>query len=259
MSAAKALIQGFVSRRLDQAFLDDRDDAKPLRLKRYGETFVSEFDKSLYGYCEEGTFIVANTTTPGTGFTWANSGNGVQSFLDTAPQGYILNNEAAGGKSLCLAHIKLITTTAPTAATGGKFAIFMDTGPRTLTTDSMTALTVSNPNGNFSAPLAIPTVKIQNSATPSVMSAIVTSKKVAQGWLCGTIPIVGDEYTISFGRGDIGGHPGLTAVETVCRKVVNNSPPCIIPPAYCVALYFWFPALTTASIVPEVEIAMWAR
>lgn len=256
--AAKALIQGFVARLLPQAFTDDRDDAKPVRLKRYGEVSVSEFDRSLYGYAEEGAFMVASTTTPGTGFTWANSGNGVQSFLDTAPQLYIFNQEPAGGKSIYLSHVKLIVTTSVTAATGGKFAFFMDSAARAFSTNNMTQLNVHSPNGNTAIPIAV-TCTVQNSATPSVAAAIVNSRRIAQGWLCGTIPLIGDEYVMAFGRGDIAGHPGLTAVETVCRKLVTNHPPCIIPPQSSLMGHFWFPALTTASIVPEVEIAMWAR
>ncbi len=259
MGAAKVLMQGFVHKILPQAFTDDRDDGKPVRLKRYGEVNTSEFDVSQYGYCEEGTYIVATTTTVGTGFTWASSGNGVQSFLDTAPQGYIFNNESAGGKSLYIDYIKIIVTTGVTAATGAKFAIFMDTAARALTTDNMSVLSQAQPNGNLASPIITPTIKIQNSATPSVAAAIVTSRKVAQGWMAGTIPLVGDEYIMCFGRGDIAGHPGLTNVETVCRKLVSNHPPCIVPPQASLALHFWFPALTTASIVPEVLIGMWTR
>ncbi len=255
---AKAQLQGFVSRLLPTAFTDDRDVAKTIRLKKYGEVNVSEFDRSQYGYCEEGSYMVATTTTPGTGFAWSISGNGCQSFVDTAPQLYIFNPEPAGGKSLYLSHVKLIVTTGVTAATGGKFAFFMDTTARSFSTDSGTQLNVVSPNGNTAAPVAV-VCKVQNSTTPSVASAIVSSRRIAQGWLCGTIPLVGDEYIMAFGRGDIAGHPGLTAVETTCRKLVTNHPPCIIPPQSSLAGHFWFPALTTAAIVPEVEIAMWAR
>ncbi len=255
----KALLQGFVGRILPQALPDLRNSPSGVRLKRFGEINISEFDRSLYGYAEEGSYIYSCTPTPGTGFTWASSGNGVQSFLDTAPQGYIFNREPSGGKSLYLSYIKLIVTTAVTAATGGKFALLMDADPRALTTDSMTTLAISSPNGNLSSPLVIPTIKMQNSATPTVASAITTSTRCAQGWLCGTIPLIGDEYILSFGRGDIAGHPGLTAVETVCRKLVSNHPPVIVPPQCSLAFHAWFPALTTASIVPEIEVAMWAR
>ncbi len=259
MSAAKALLQGFVARLLPMPFMDDRDDAKPARLGRYGEQKFSEFDKSLYGYAEEGTLMVATTTTPGTGFTWSNTGNGTQSFLDTAPQLYIFNQEPAGGKSIYLSHVKLICTTTPTAATGGKYAFFMDSAARSFSTDSGTALSVVCPNANASVPVAM-TCKLQNSATPSVAAAIVNSRRIAQGWLVGAIPLIGDEYIMSFGRGDIAGHPGtINGAAVIPRKLVSNNPPVIIPPQSSLMGHFWFPALTTASIVPECEIVMWAR
>jgi len=256
---AKAQIQGFISRLLPAPYVDDRDVAKTLRLKKYGEVNVSEFDRSQYGYCEEGSLLVATNPTVGTGFTWSITGNGCQSFVDTAPQLYIFNPEPAGGKSLYLSHVKLIVTTAVTAATGAKFAYFMDTAARSFATDSGQQMSVVNPNGNASATSVAITCKMQNSATPSICSAIVSPRRIAQGWLAGTIPLIGDAYTMVFGRGDVAGHPGLTAVETTCRHLVTNHPPCIIPPQSSLTGHFWFPALTTAAIQPEAEIVMWAR
>lgn len=262
MGAAKVLLQGFVNRFLPQGFLDDRDDAKPVRLKRYGELNVSEFDNSLYGYCEEGSLFVAATATPGTGLTWPNSGNGVQSFLDTAPQIYIFNNEPAGtGKSIYMGWIRTIVTSAMTATTSAQFACILDNAARALTTDNTVVLVPNSPNGNLGAgTFSNVIIKAQNTATPSVAAASsAANRRVARGWFSTILPIVGDEFTAVFGRGNVGGHAGLTATAVTVRKVVDNCAPVIIPPQGSLAVHIWFPAGTTASIVPELEIVGWLR
>jgi len=259
MSAAKALIQGFVARLLPQAFIDDRDDAKPVRLKRYGEVNVSEFDPNLHGYCEEGAFLVATNPTIGTGLTWGFAA-AWQTPSDTAPLVVITNDDiATTGKSLQLAWIKLITTAATTATTSVQFAGVLDLYPRAITTDNMLALTPSNPNSAISLPIPV-TIKVQNSATASVIAAKSSAaRKVCRGVL-GGFPVAGDEMIILFGRGNQAGHPGLIAAEAAApRKSVSNCPPVIIAPGQNFTLNVWFPAITTSAIQPEVEIAMWAR
>jgi hypothetical protein len=258
MTAAKALIQGFTHRLLPQAFIDDRDDAKPVRLKRYGEVNVSEFDNNLYGYAEEGSFFVATNPTVGTGLTWGFAA-AWQSALDTSPLVFISNDEIAGGKSLYLAWIKLITTAATTTTTTVQFAGVVDTIPRAITTDNMLAIVPVNPNSAASATASC-TVKVQNSATASAIAAKSgASRRVCRGVL-GGFPVIGDEMVISFGRGNQHGHPGLTAAEAAApRKSVSSCPPVVLAPGQNFTLNVWFPAITLSAINPEVEIAFWAR
>lgn len=258
MSAAKALIQGFVGRLLPQMFIDDRDDAKPVRLKRYGEVNVSEFDASLYGYCEEGSFIVATSPTPGTGLTWGFAA-AWQTYLDTAPLIYIQNDEPAGGKSLYMGWIKLITTQATTATTSVQFAGVLDTVTRAIGTNNTLALTPVNPNSGTGLVVS-PTIRVQNSATASAITArSLAARTVCRGVL-GGFPVIGDEMIMLFGRGNQYGHPGLTAAEAAAiRKSVSNCPPVVIAPGQSFCVNVFFPAITTTAINPEVEIAMWAR
>ncbi len=258
--SAKALFQGMIGRRLPQAFTDDRDDDQPVRLKGYGELAVSEFDQSLNGYAEEGSFLVGTSPTPGTGLTWGFAA-AWQSAADTAPHIYIQNDENAGGKSLYLAWIRLIVTQAPTASTSVQFAGVLDTVTRAITTDNTTSITMVNPNGGVSSPVASCTVKVQNSATASVIAAkSMSARKVSRGVL-GGFNALGDEMVMLYGRGNQHGHSGLTAVEVVGapRKSVSNCAPVIIAPGQSYCVNVWFPAITTTAINPEVEIAMWAR
>ncbi len=258
MSAPRALIQGFVGRLLPQLFTDDRDDGKPVRLKRYGEVNVSEFDTSLNGYAEEGSFLVATSPTPGTGLTWGFAA-AWQSYLDTQPAIYIQNDEQPGGKSLYLGWVKLITTAATTATTSVQFAGVLDTVARSITTNNTLAIVPVNPNSDTAVNVAC-TIRVQNSATASAIAArSLAARTVCRGVL-GGFPVAGDEMTVLFGRGNMHGHAGLTAAQAVAvRKSVSNCPPVIIAPGQSFTMGVYFPAITTSAINPEVEIAMWAR
>jgi len=258
MSAAKALIQGFVSRLLPGAFIDDRDDAKPVRMKRYGEINISEADGSLYGYSDEGSVLVATNATIGTGLT------GVTAqivFNDTGPALYIYNSENAANpnaKSLYLGYLKMIATAAATTSTSQHYAGVLDTVYRTITTDNYATIVPVNPNG-ATAVGATPIVKFQNNATVSLIAASSVAKRIVCRGTLGGLNIVGDEMIISFGRGDISPHPGLTAVQAAgVSKRVSNAPPVIIGPGQTFTLHLWGLA-QAAAYSPEIELVMWAR
>jgi len=254
MSAAKALIQGFVSRILPSPFIDDRDDAKPVRLKRYGEVSISEADCNLYGYCEEGSLMVATNPTIGTGLT------GVTAqivFNDTGPALYVYNNDPV--KSLCIGYLKMIATAAATSTTSQHYAAIVDPARGTLiTTDNFTTITPVCPNGGASIPFT-PVVKFQNSATVSVIAASSASKRVIARGVLGGLNIVGDELIIVFGRGDMATHPGLTAAQAAApSKRVANAPPAIVAPGATFMVHLWGLA-QAAAYSPEIELVMWAR
>ncbi len=256
MSAAKALMQGFVSRLLPTPFTDDRDDAKPIRLGRYGEQKISETDCNLYGYCEEGSLMVATSPTVGTGLV------GVTAqivYNATGPSVYIYNAEAAGGKSIYMGSIRQIASAAATSSPVHYYAAILDPTFRAITTDNFAAAIVPiNPNGNCPVPCT-PIIKLQSSATVSVIGAASgAARYVARGQL-GALNIIGDEFIVNFGRGDHIGHPGLTAAQAVANsKRVSNAPPVIIPPGATFTFHQWALA-QAASASPEYEITMWAR
>jgi len=258
MSAAKALIQGFVSRLLPGAFIDDRDDAKPVRMKRYGEVSVSEFDTNLYGYCEEGSMTVSTTPTPGTGFTWPQA----LVFNDTVSGSiYIQNNESVANpnaKSLYMGWIKMIPTATPTGVAVFNYAVSLDTVARTYTTDNTTAITSVSPNGLTISSIT-PTIKFQNSNAISTMSASSANRRIVGRGTLGGLGVIGDEMIISFGRGNIAGHPGLTAAESAgLSKRVSNCSPVVIAPGQNLTIYLWGTTMTQ-NITPEIELVMWAR
>ncbi len=123
----------------------------------------------------------------------------------------------------------------------------------------MVALGQANPNSGAAVGASC-TIKVQNSATASVIAGkSPQARRVCRGVL-GGFPVVGDEMTMLFGRGNQHGHAGLTAAEAAAiRKSVSNCPPVIIAPGQSFTLSVFFPAITTSAINPEVEIALWAR
>jgi len=253
---AKAQIQGFVSRVLASGFPDDRDIAKTVRLKRYGELNISEADGNLYGYAEEGSLLVATSPTVGTGLTGVTAQT---AFNATGPSTYVYNNEPMGGKSLYILSLKQIASAAATSSTVHYYACVLDPTYRAITTDNFaTAIVPVNPNGNASVSVA-PVIKFQSSATVSVIAAASGSARVVGRGQLGALNIVGDEFIINFGRGDHFGHPGLTAAQVSQNsKRVANSPPVIVPPGGTFTIHQWALA-QGASASPEFELVMVAR
>lgn len=258
MLAPSALVKGIVGKLLPSSFVDDRDSDKPARLKRYGEVAISEADSNLYGYCEEGTILLALSATPGTGLTGVTAQT---SFSDTGPACYIYNPENPANpnaKSLYLGYIKMIASAAATSTTSQRYAGVLDVVSRAFSVDNTTALTVITSNGNVS-PIITPTVKWQNNATVSTLAASSASKRIVCNGCIGGLNIVGDEMIVSFGRGDISAHPGLTAAQAAgVSKRVSNAPPVIVGPGQSFAFHTWGLA-QAAAYSPEVEICMWAR
>ncbi len=251
---AKAQIQGFVSRLLASGFADDRDVAKTVRLKRYGELNISEADASINGYAEEGSMIVCTSGTISTGLT------GVTAqvvFNDTGPALYVYNPDPV--KSLYMGYLKMIASAAATTTSSQHYACILDPARSTLiTTDNFANLTQVNPNGGAALSVA-PVVKFQNNATVSLIAASSASKRiVARGGL-GGLNIVGTEMIINFGRGDHTTDPGLTAAEVAGpSKRVRNAPPVVVGPGCTFTVHLWGIA-QAAAYSPEVELVMWAR
>ncbi len=252
--AAKVIISGFVQRLLASIFPDDRDNAKTVRLKRYGEVNISEADGNLYGYCEEGSLMVATNATISTGLTGVTAQT---AFNDTGPALYIYNNDPA--KSLYMGYLKMIATAAATTSTSQHYACIVDPSRGTLiTTDNFATLTPVNPNGACAVPCT-PVIKFQNNATVSAIAASSASKRIVGRGTLGGLNVAGDELIILFGRGDMSTHSGLTAVQaTALSKRVGNCGPMIIGPGQTGTVHLWGVS-QAAAYSPEVELVMWAR
>jgi hypothetical protein len=251
---AKAIFQGIVARVLPSAFVDDRDSAKTVRLKRYGEVNISEADGSLYGYCDEGSLMVATNATISTGLTGVTAQT---AFNDTGPALYIYNNHST--LSLYMGYLKMVTTAAATSTTIQSFACILDPArSTTITTNNFATLTPVNPNGSLAVSFA-PVILFQNNATVSQIAASSSSKRIVARGNLGGLNVAGDEFIINFGRGDHTTHAGLTAAQSAAlSKRVANAPPVVIGPGHTFTVHCWGTS-QAAAYSPEVELVMWAR
>jgi hypothetical protein len=259
MLAPSALVKGLVSRFLPTAFVDDRDSDKPVRLARYGEQ-VSQviYGPTRHALVEEGSYILATNPTISTGMVWVAAQT---AFSDTTPNFYIFNSETASNpnaKSIYLDYLKLITTAAATTATSFHYAWILDAVPRALGTDNTATITPVNPNGGASLVMT-PVIKVQNSATASVITASSSAKRLVARGTLGGLNVAGDELTIVFGSTDVGANAGLTAAQAAAvGHRVTHSPAIIVPPGWSLTGHIWAPG-SAASPAPEFEFGMWAR
>lgn len=202
----------------------------------------------------EGSYMVATNPTVDTGLTWVAAQT---AFSDTTPNFYIVNNEPAGGKSLYLDILKLMSTAVGTAAVSWRWAVKVDPVARSLTTDNTLAITPVNPNSEASNPISV-TVKAQNSATASVISASSASAKLLGQGVLGGVNIVGHQYILSFGDSSIGLGGGITDAAGAPASSGDIAPAVVIAPQHNATIYIWGPS-SSAALAPTFSLGMYAR
>lgn len=217
---------------------------------RYGETFVSNvFGTSDHILAGEGSYMIATNTTVGTGQTWVAAQT---AFADTTPNWYIQNNEnPANGsaKSLHFRFLKMISTAVATSTSLIRYAAILDPVARTLSTDNTATITPTCFSGNVS-PTSLPLIKVQNSATASVITASSAAKRLLANGTLGGLNVVGTEFQINFGSTDAGGGQNGVAAETIPNRRVNNEGPIIVGPGQNVTIHVWLVG-SSASPAPE--------
>lgn len=251
-------LKAIISKLLPGAYVDGAMQDSAPRFNRYGSMFVVEEPQTRHVLASEGTYFVAVNPTVGTGMTQVAAQT---AFSDTAPNLYIANNEAAGGKEIMIDYIKMVTTAAATASTAIHYAAVVDNQIRAPTTDNTAALTVGRAaSGGVSAQVTVPTVKWQNSTTASAVPASSSQKCVVGRGVLGGLNIAADELFIAFGVTNVGAHTATTAAEGAGQpgRRVSCSGPAVIPPQGSFVLHLWAPS-SSASFNPEVEIGFWMR
>lgn len=205
-------------------------------------------------HAENGEYILATSVTPGTGQTWVAAQT---AFSDTAPNWYIFNPSAPGGRTIWLRRLKMISSQVGTAAISWRYAVVTDTVGRKFTTDNTAVIQPVSPGP---APLVlVPTVQVQNSATVSAIAASSGNSKVAARGTVGGLNIAATEYEIVFGSTDFGSVV-LAAVDAAGQpgRKVSQSGPVGIPPGGSAVIHIWGPS-SSASLAPEWELGMIAR
>lgn len=206
-------------------------------------------------FAAEGSYLICTNPTIGTGLTWVAAQT---AFSDTAPNFYIHNNEPAGGRTLYLDFLKLISTAVGTAAVSWQYAVILDPVARAFTTNNTLAITPQCPASAYPT-IAVPTVAAQNSATASVLTASSASKKIVARGALGGLNIAGRVFGITFGdmasassfsgTNDTAGNPGA---------IWTSSGPVGINPGQDCTIYIWGPS-SSAALAPEFELGMVAR
>lgn len=205
--------------------------------------------KSL-GLLAEGKSFIARSPTPGTGIA---SLAAPTAFDDTKPFLLIKNGNADGGDDIVLDQIKLRATAAGTAGTAVHYDLKLDmANPLRYTSGGETLASVNCDGGSSETSGA--TIYCGALVAAAVASG---ARLLGGGQFSTTIPIIGDQYILTFD--DAGpGAGGQLVAAAAAKSIVHNHPPVAIAPGQWLAFHLWLPSQSAASSY-EVEIAYHAR
>ena len=256
--SASALIRGLVSRLLPQPNADSQNNDVALRLKRYGDVIDPIFTKHVLA--DEGAYYTACMTPAQAALAY-----GLQtSFADIAGFVAVMNTDLplgqGTGKRVYLDYIKFILSVAPASATAAWVAIKIDSTNRTPSANQ-SLITPSNMNMDSSLG-SISKVWFPTGGTLTLPVAGGAARLVT-GNLClrTVIPVVSDEFIISFGNTDFSqidqNQPAALATVATVRK---SAPPFIIGPQQFALIHLWFPGnAVTAASFSNIEVGLVER
>lgn len=245
--------QGLVARLIANAIRTASDgnpsaSAGP-RFDPYQGQIVYPYGAGNYGFVDEGSYQQFATTI-GTGIAF---GATTTAYSATAPFLIVQNNEpvTAQGRNLYLDYIRLGCTAAPTAST----ALFAATQVDYISRYSSGATLIVNATGATGGQVSNPNSAVGSASTVSVWGGPLTAAAVGSAVrnlapaipLKGSIPAVGDNYTISFGSSD-----------TPPSALGARHAGVVLAPGASFLLYLWAPA-QTASGTFSVDIGAWLR
>jgi hypothetical protein len=240
-----------ISRRLPQSDIDGGREGEPARGNRYGEQFAALSVPSLHNLADDGIFFTTSNPAPGT----ALAAPVAASFSDTAALFHILNtadqNDPAS-KSIYLAHLKHAFTVAPASATGMRYLVRLDKGPRTPSAgQTILAGQGGSPGASPVGPMVAQSIakiwSFTGAAQMTVAGVSTEGRTVAIGGFDG-IPVVGGERTIIFG-----------SMDAPSSGQVSRANPVVIPPGWAATIHEWFPSNATTGASLEPELAWWER
>jgi len=192
-----------------------------------------------------GGYFVARNPTPGTPIEF------VVNAAVNEYTGYFLAirklepTEQNPAQSLVLDYIRLICGVAPASADGAQFFVKLTNNRRYQS--GGTELTPRNANTNSSR---LSTAKIYAGALTTVECG--PDRLVAGGVLRTAIPVVGDEWLISFGASDLVDGYALTGGVAAERMVIPSAP-CVVGVQQTALLQLWFPSNAAVAAQFEVE------
>jgi hypothetical protein len=198
---------------------------------------------------DEGSYFKA-LTTPGTGIV----GPAQQTFVNTSALLSMATN-ATSGKRCYLDYIRLMCTSAPTAAINVNFAITVDSIVRgTSAAGTSLASNTINANMDSSRLSALSAINFGAITFNTTASPKVVFRGIAktQGTPC---ILVGDLFSIDFGEHSQAG--GLLSGSASAAYSISSGP-IVFGPNSTLALHMWCASITVGPTF-EVEVGWWER
>jgi hypothetical protein len=195
--------------------------------------------------CDEGSYFIQTTLTPGTGIIAHAS---LTAYDATKPTLLVKNNNAAGGKRLYLDYIRLLESVAGAAATSFRYRMHADSverygsGGTALGAAASSVKAATNPNMDSSA----------SSAAQVYFGAVTANaagsgeRLLSNGVLRQGLGVAGDQFTFLFGGGKQMGASMLTPLTTVMQDKFIPVHPVVLGPGQSFLLHIFGAALTTA-------------
>ena len=210
---------------------------------KYGELAVVPYGHGIISCADEGQYFKCTSQTPGTAVTYVTDA----AYAATSASICIYNGSTT--KRVYIDYIRILCTTAPGSATAARWAIAIDgvnrvaSGGSTLTpvNVNMASSTTSGVTFTYGAP---------------TLAAASAARILGTGVLRGAIPVVNDEYILSFGTQDNG---SIIVSGTSTIRSLTNVGPVIIGPGNSMLLHQWFTGNTGVAFQFEVECGFYER
>lgn len=187
---------------------------------RFGEAIVSPLGAKLYGYADEGSYIVATNPTMGTGI----AGIAASTSFDATEHLMLIRNTHAT-KRFYLDFIDLVVTAAGAAGTTTGFTMTGDKGT-TRYTSGGSSITPTNPNMDGSNPGSDLTIKFGALVTTAASADV---RPLGDFLVRTVIKVVGDSYRFTFGDSNAcWGLAGASLDGTTSAKVTIPCPPVVL-------------------------------
>lgn len=201
------------------------------RADEYGEGMVVPVLPERYALAKEGSYYTFTNPTIDTGV-----GYGVMAaYAVTTPAFHVANTAPTGGRTIYLDYLHLRPTVAPASATNWKIVIDVDTSTRLTSISGGASRPVNNVNPFFPINDFEGLVYAFTAGTVITVAAAQSVRTIYHFTLAQAIPVVQDEYLITFGTGF---EMGLAHTATITKKYAS-CPPVVIPPGCSASIHMY--------------------
>lgn len=225
----------------------DGTDVDP-RLSRYREIMVLPAIVTKHALVDEGSYFVTNNAQTGLATAAAPTAfSATNPFLLIYNQGRPSDDFAP---RLYLDYLALLATAPGTAGTSLQCAITRDSGNRFSSGGTEITANIANTGPTSIGALA----RIWAGNITATAAGGNAKTLIGNRFLSGSIPVIGDEYTLRFGAAGV---PDIVSISTI-KSITKNMPPIVIGPDESLLVHLWLPAQSAASSFAP-ELGWWER